>query len=239
MTTFAFRLRQQLIPFIVCLTACSGSTPDVDQALTTPIATRVAAIAEPPPSAQLNQQDAVETLTGGRTRVVWIRDLGDGTDFLGFGDQVLVMGFDTGDELGERAIVETPGTYAKPLITPRGDRVVYTNRREHSVRVVDWSGERNHRLLDGFPLAVWIDPDTGVEWVYAGTDAQGTDPESYGEVHSTPDRPSRDRRARLEQARGQRRQLPTLARRPSGRRASALAGCRRPRAPERRVAAAG
>ena len=69
--------------------------------------------------------DAVEALTGGWTRAVWIRDLGDGTDILGFGDQVLVMGFDTGDDLGERALVDTPGTYAKPLITPRGDRRVH------------------------------------------------------------------------------------------------------------------
>ena len=61
--------------------------------------------------------------------------------------------------------------------------MVYTNRRDNSVRVVDWGGEHDHRLLDGFPLAVWIDPDTGVEWVYVGTDAQSTDPESYGEIH--------------------------------------------------------
>ncbi len=171
------------MPFIVCLTACSGSAPEVDRARTTPVAARVAVVAAPRPPAQLTQQDAVEALTGGRTRAVWIRDLGDGTDILGFGDQMLVMGFDTGDDLGERAIVDSPGTYAKPLITPRGDRVVYMDRRENSVRVVDWDGARDHRLLDGFPLAVWIDPDTGVEWVYVGTDAKGTDPESYGEIH--------------------------------------------------------
>ena len=171
------------MPFVLFLTACSGKTPAVEQALTPPVTTRVAAVAESRPSTPLSQQDAVEALTGGRTRAVWIRDLGDGTDILGFGDQVLVMGFDTGDDLGERTLVDTPGTYAKPLITPRGDRVVSTNRRENSVRVVDWSGARDRRLLDGFPLAVWIDPGTGVEWVYVGTDARGTDPESYGEVH--------------------------------------------------------
>ena len=164
MTTSALQRGRQFIPFIACLTACSGSVPDVDQAQTTPVAPRVAIVAEPRPSAQLNQQDAIEALTGGRTRAVWIRDLGDGTDILGFGDQVLVMGFDTGDDLGERAIVDSPGTYAKPLITPRGDRVVYTNRRENSVRVVDWSGEHARRVIAGFPLAVWIDPDTGL-WV--------------------------------------------------------------------------
>ena len=186
MTTREFRRRRQVIPFILCLAACSGKTPDVERTLIAPVAIRVAAVAEPRPSTQVSQQHTVESLTGGRTRAVWIRDLGDGTDILGFGAKVLVMGFDTGDDRGERAIVATPGTYAKPLITPRGDRVVYTNRRENSVRVVEWSGERDQRLLDGFPLAVWIDPDTGVEWVYVGTDAQGTAPESYGEVHRHP-----------------------------------------------------
>ena len=182
----ASRFRRQLIPFIVCLTACSGKISDIDRPQTTPITTPVTAVAEPRPSARPSRQDAVEALTGGRTRAVWIRDLGDGTDILGFGDQVLVMGFDTGDDLGERDLIGTPGTYAKPLITPRGDRVVYMNRRENSVRVVDWSGEHDRRLIEGFPLAVWIDRDTGVEWVYVGTDAQGTDPESYGEVRRHP-----------------------------------------------------
>lgn len=108
MATSAFGLRRQLVPFIVCLMACSGSAPVVDQIQTTPVATRVAVVAAPRPSPQLTQQAAVEALTGGRTRAVWIRDLGDGTDILGFGAQVLVMGFDTGDNLGERAIVDTP-----------------------------------------------------------------------------------------------------------------------------------
>ena len=186
MASSILRHRRQIIPLILCLTACSETWSDVDRPQTTSVTTQIASVAAPRSSTRLTRQDTIERLTGGRTRAVWIRDLGDGTDILGFGDQVLVMGFDTGDTLGERAIVETLGTYAKPLLTPRGDRVVYTNRREHSVHVVDWSGEHDRRLLDGFPLAVWIDPDTSVEWVYVGIDAQGTDPESYGEVHRHP-----------------------------------------------------
>ena len=183
---------QTTLLVLVCLAACSGAATEVDPAPTTPVTevnraptTPVTAVAAPSPSpaAPLSRPDAVAALTGGRTRAVWIRDLGDGTDILGFGDQVLLMGFDSGDEDGERAIVDTPGTYAKPLITPRGDRVVYTNRRDNSVRLVDWSGEHDRRLLDGFPLAVWVAPDTGIEWVYVGTDPKGTQPESYGAVH--------------------------------------------------------
>ncbi len=170
---------QLTLLWLVYLAACSAATPEVDRAPTRPVTT----VATAQPADQLNRPDAVEALTGGWTRAVWIRDLGDGTDILGFGDQVLVMGFDTSDQEGERAIVGTPGSYAKPLITPRGDRVVYTDRREQSVRVVGWSGADDRRLLDGFPLAVWVAPDTGIEWVYVGTDPKGTDPESYGAVH--------------------------------------------------------
>ena len=164
---------------LVYVAACSETAPEVDRTPTRPVTT----VATLQPADQLSRPDTVAALTGGRTRAVWIRDLGDGTDILGFGDQVLVMGFDTSGEGGERAIVDTPGSYAKPLITPRGDRVVYTDRREQSVRVVDWSGEHDRRLLDGFPLAVWVAPDTGIEWVYVGTDPKGTEPESYGAIH--------------------------------------------------------
>jgi hypothetical protein len=179
MTTCALRS----IPVLLCLTACSGALPADERAPDAAVAPQRASSAPPVASPQDHRRDAILALTGGRTRAAWIRDLGDGTDILGFGDQVLLMGFDSGDDRGERAIIDTPGSYAKPLITPRGDRVVYTNRRENSVRVVDWSGEHDRRLLDGFPLAVWIGPDSGVEWVYVGTDTQGTDPESYGEIH--------------------------------------------------------
>ena len=131
----------------------------------------------------LPARPAIEAFTGGRTRAVWIRDLGDGTDILGLGDQVVVMGLDSADGRGERPIVEPPGSYAKPQLTPRGDRVVYNDRRDDSVRIVAWDGGPPARLANGFPLATWSDPATDIEWVYVGSDARGTEPESYGAVH--------------------------------------------------------
>ena len=144
----------------------------------------------PAPEPLTTPADIIQSVTGGRTRIVWIRDLGDGTDILGFGDQVVLMGLDTGHTSGEQMIVATPGTYAKPLITPRGDRVIYANRQDDGVYLVNWDGTKDTRLVSGFPLVVWIDPTTGDEWVYVGTDARGTAPESYGAVHRHPiDRP--------------------------------------------------
>lgn len=160
------------------LSACGGPAPAA------PVGPRSAApvpVSTPPPAP--TRAATLEAFTGGRTRAVWIRDLGDGTDILGFGDAVVVMGLDSDDGLGERPIVEPPGTYAKPLLTPRGDRVVYSDRRDDSVRLVAWDGGPSERLTDGFPLATWADPVTDIEWVYVGTDARGTDPESYGTIH--------------------------------------------------------
>ena len=172
-----------LMPCIICLTACSGPSPVEHEARTLPLTRPVAALEEPPAPVRPHRSDAIEALTGGQTRAVWIRDLGDGTDYMGVGDQLLLVGFDTRGDQEERILVAAPGPFAKPLITPRGDRVVYVNRHQNSVRVVDWDGGNDHWLVSGFLLAVWIDPNTGIEWVYVGTDEKGTRVESYGEVH--------------------------------------------------------
>ncbi|HCE01844.1 MAG TPA: hypothetical protein DEQ98_01275, partial [Acidobacteria bacterium] len=101
------------------LSACSGTAP---AAPARPQSAAPVSVSNTPPAP--TRAATLEAFTGGRTRAVWIRDLGDGTDILGFGDAVVVMGLDSDDGLGERPIVERPGTYAKPLFTPRGDRVI-------------------------------------------------------------------------------------------------------------------
>ena len=123
----------------------------------------------------------VGALTGARTRVVWTQDLGDGTDIGSKGKQLRLMGYDSADGRGERAIVDTPGNYAKPLLTGLGNRVVFSNRRRNRVFVVNWDGSGLTRLGNGFALAAWMDPDTKVDWVYVGTDEK-KDPITYGAV---------------------------------------------------------
>jgi hypothetical protein len=103
-----------------------------------------------------------------RTRVVWVQDLGDGRDGDTLGSNLRLMGLDTGDGKGERAILETPENYSKPLIAPRGDRVVYSDRKRKQVFVVNWDGSGLRALTDGFGLAVWRDPRDGREWLYYG-----------------------------------------------------------------------
>jgi hypothetical protein len=121
----------------------------------------------------------LERLAGARVRVVWTRDLGDGTDILSSGEQLTLMGLDSGDNRGERPILSEPAGYAKPLITPKGDRVVYSKLSDDSVHVVDWDGTNRRRLASGFGMTVWLDPRDGREWVYVGTEKTGRDPGGY------------------------------------------------------------
>jgi hypothetical protein len=113
--------------------------------------------------------DIPRTVPGkARTRVVWVQDLGDGRDGDTLGSNLRLMGLDTGDGKGERAILGMPGNYSKPLIAPRGDRVVYSDRHRKQVFVVNWDGSGLRALTDGFGLAVWRDPRDGREWLYYG-----------------------------------------------------------------------
>ena len=92
------------------------------------------------------------------------------------------MGFDSRDGHGERVILREPGSYAKPLITPSGDEIVFSMRRQGAVYAVRWDGSGLRRVADGFGLAVWSEPVTGHEWVYVGSEPVPTDPPSYRAV---------------------------------------------------------
>lgn len=117
-----------------------------------------------------------------RLRVVWTRDLGDGTDFVSLGDQLVLMAYDSRDGRGERVVLGETASYAKPLITPDGASIVFSIRRQNAVYAIDWDGTGLRRLADGFGLEVWADPADGAQWVYVGADEASTDPPSYPTV---------------------------------------------------------
>jgi hypothetical protein len=113
----------------------------------------------------------VRALTSARTRAVWVQH--DGKDPEAVGDQLLLLGFDSHDGKGERVILGEPGSYVKPLITPRGDRIVYSTRVQPGpagVFVIDWDGGNRRKLADGFALGLWKSPVDEREWAYIGTD---------------------------------------------------------------------
>jgi fibronectin type 3 domain-containing protein len=103
-------------------------------------------------------------------RVVWVQDMGEGRDVDAQGGNLRLMGLDSRDSRGERAILETIKNYAKPLITPRGDRVVFSDRTRKSIYVVNWDGSGLRELRAGLGLAVWRDPRDGREWIYYGSE---------------------------------------------------------------------
>jgi hypothetical protein len=108
----------------------------------------------------------IRTLTGAHTRVVWLQDMGDGTDYLARGRNLQLMGFDTDDGRGERVILAAGRNMAKPMFAVDGERVLFSDRDAGSMHMVDWDGAAVHDLGKGFVLHTWRDPATGIEWLY-------------------------------------------------------------------------
>ena len=116
----------------------------------------------------------VHALTGAHTRVVWVQ--GDGTDPYALGSQLVLMGLDTDDGRGERVILSERGSYVKPLLTPRGEQVVYSTHPDlgdPSVHIVNFDGSGGRRFDRGIALAVWEHPSDGSEWIYIGSNGRG------------------------------------------------------------------
>ncbi len=115
---------------------------------------------------------SVEALTGSRTRVVWVDDHGDLRDYQARGTNRMLrlMGYDSRDGRGVRPILEELSNYAKPMLTPSGRQVVFSDFQNRQVSVVDFDGGNRRRLTSGMGLDVWRDPATGIEWVYIGRD---------------------------------------------------------------------
>jgi hypothetical protein len=144
------RLRLYLIPLAVLFVGCQAT------------AAREGASAE------------VHALTGAHTRVVWVQ--GDGTDPFALSKNLVLMGFDTDDGRGERVIIAERGSYVKPMLTPRGDRIVFSthpDHREEAVFIVNFDGTGLRRFDRGFALDVWENPADKSEWVYIGSQLEG------------------------------------------------------------------
>jgi len=105
----------------------------------------------------------------GHARVVWCQDAGDGSDAGAEGANLRLMGLDTDDGRGERCVLGKLSNYAKPMFTPNGQQVIFSNRPERKIYMVGFDGSGLQSLSDGFALAVWRDPLTETDWVYAGT----------------------------------------------------------------------
>ena len=151
--------------------AVGGCKEDPD---TPPRTGKPEAPASPDPLSQ-----KIEAFTGGHSRLVWSRhpDVGR-SDTLANYTRLQLMGIDTADNRGIRAILEEKANYARPLITPNGESIVFTDKNtdrkkgsdkktfQPVVYRVDWEGEHIEKLAEGFAVDVWRDPETSIDWVY-------------------------------------------------------------------------
>jgi hypothetical protein len=74
---------------------------------------------------------------------------------------------DSDERGGERFILDKTGNYHRPMITPRGDRVVFTDVARWKIFSATWNGSSLQELASGRAVALWMDPAGRAEWVYA------------------------------------------------------------------------
>lgn len=110
---------------------------------------------------------ALRDFTGARTRVVWCQQVkGAGSDVGAVGNELVLMGYDSDDGLGERAISAVMTNYYKPLLAPDGSRVVFSRVASRVVFVINWDGTGLREVGKGLAEDVWRDEKTGADWVY-------------------------------------------------------------------------
>jgi hypothetical protein len=123
----------------------------------------------------------VEAFTGGHTRVVWVADDTNADTFAHSAD-LRLMGYDSRDGRGARVILEGPANFTVPLLTPDGERVVFSNQWDNSVSVVHFDGTGQRRLAEGIVTDLWEEPGTGRVWVYAQKNSR----ENEGPIYRFP-----------------------------------------------------
>jgi hypothetical protein len=156
---WALRRRRGLRPIILALTAAGlAAAPGCEGPGVPP---------SPPPTAS---DAAVQP--GRAFRVVWCQDREGKKDVYALGSRLFLMGYDSADGRGEREIVPGPANYSRPLMTPGGNKVVFSDRARRKVFIVNWDGSGLAEIAEGRALDCWKDPETGLEWVYVGDASQ-------------------------------------------------------------------
>ena len=129
---------------------------------------------------------SIEALTGGsHARLVWVKCAKPHTaDAFAQSEGLVLMGVDTRDGKGERAILSKPANYSRPLLSTDGKTVLYTDKnttrkgsKKHYAPVVyrtDWQGSKPVRLAEGYAVDCWKDPASGIEWVFAVVNFKAT-----------------------------------------------------------------
>ena len=169
----------RFFPFILALVlaACSGDKEektDKKKSL-------------PPPT--IAESRLVE-FTGARTKLAWTQYQNpDKVDKQGTSRHHFLFALDTADGRGAHKVLDARANYAYPIITPDGERIVFTRKEKISkgskrtfkptIEIVNFDGSGLEKLGKGYAQEVWEDPETGKYWIYAGDNfvlAGGTAP---------------------------------------------------------------
>ena len=145
---------------VLALVAATAACSNPSQAVDAPAGAAAGAAANAPASAAAGPADEVRKFTGAPTKAVWVQS--DGSDPFAAGDQLVLMGLSTEDGKGERVILSKRQSYVKPLLTPRGDRIIFSTRPQAGgpeMFVVGWDGSGLTPLGKGFALTVWEESD--------------------------------------------------------------------------------
>lgn len=128
--------------------------------------------------------EALEDWTGQHSRLVWVQDQGKGADTFAHGKELSLYGLDSRDGKGERLLVKGVGNYFKPIFTPDGQQVIYSDRRARQMFALDWESGEIEKLGSGVAVAVWRDTEPSLflrrktVWIYCFS---GLQPENkYG-----------------------------------------------------------
>lgn len=143
-----------------------------------------AAAAAPPPGAEISA--GLQAVGGGEAvRVVWLEDADrEAPDPFGGASSYRLVGWDT-EGTAPRRLLELRGNWSRPLISPDGQSVLFTDRGrslrdkkerfDPVVMALDWAGGGLRRLGQGYAVDVRRDPATGIDWVYVIDDVVGSE----------------------------------------------------------------
>ena len=106
----------------------------------------------------------IRKFTGGATRLVWTR-LSQPRDVFSLQPNSRLFGFDTEDGSDERCILAKPGSYSRPLLSPDGKLVVFSDVTTHFCYVVNFDGTGLQEFAQGYAPCLWVDPKTCETWV--------------------------------------------------------------------------
>ena len=172
--------------------------------------------------------DQVRGLTGRPTRLVWSQAVNNPGDAYAQSPTFRLLGYDTESSSGPRPILPEVAGYTKPLLTPDGSRVVFSNRRENTIYLVNWNGSDRRKLTNGVASHVWKEPAQRRRMALRPHRRRQPGPTDRPPAARQPERPA----SRLEQGQDRHRRdslVPHLRRRQDRRRRLPLAAVRRRR----------